>query len=334
MSPMLRGSKLVPSTRPNEAMVTQARGTSVRMIAPVQVEWASTPAAWMTEAMGSTMTAEIKPWMAPERTLAAATSQMGHGAWTRSSISRVNPNSWDICKATGCTPWNMTEIPTTPGMSTVANAEDAAALGVPPLADRLADLGEDVEEDEHREKRLYHGTGHELDQVLPQHHRGPAASAPPGRSGWPTRRNGLASWRSGSGPGGAPARSSSSVAQLPAGEVDEHGLEAGLGHRQVRDLEPLALGRGHQPGEESVPTPTWQLEPASVGLGTRLTSSISRCSTSASPLLVADRLHRHDGPGPHALLEPGGRVEGEEFLPWSMMATRPQSWSPPPCSGW
>ena len=47
----------------------------------------------LTSAIGSTITAETTPWAAPERTFAIATSQIGQGACTRSSISRVNPNS-------------------------------------------------------------------------------------------------------------------------------------------------------------------------------------------------------------------------------------------------
>lgn len=73
--------------------------------------------------MGSTMTAEISPWADPDSTLAAATSQIGHGACTRSSISRVKPNSWDIWMATDWMPWNMIAMDTTPGTSTVANAD-------------------------------------------------------------------------------------------------------------------------------------------------------------------------------------------------------------------
>ena len=40
------------------------------MINQCRLMWASTPGAWTTEAMGSTMTAEMIPWTAPDRTLA------------------------------------------------------------------------------------------------------------------------------------------------------------------------------------------------------------------------------------------------------------------------
>ena len=98
--------------------------------------------------------------------MAAATSQIGHGAWTRSSISRVNPNSWAMARAIDCTPWNMIEIPTTPGTRIVAKAD--SALGPWP-ADALADLGEHEQEHEAQQEGLDEGPQHELPQVLAQH---------------------------------------------------------------------------------------------------------------------------------------------------------------------
>ena len=113
-------------------MATQASGTNVRMIHQCRDRCACTPGACTTEAIGSTMMAEITPWAAPDSTLATATSQIGHGACTRSSISRVKPNSWAMASAIDCTPWNMTEMPTTPGTRMVANA-DSAAVPCPPM---------------------------------------------------------------------------------------------------------------------------------------------------------------------------------------------------------
>src|ERR1039458_5028797 len=132
ISPIFRGSKLVPRTSPRPAIATHASGTNVRMIHQCSDRWAWTPGACTTDAMGSTMMADSTPWAAPESTFAIATSQMGHGASTRSSISRVKPNSWAIERAIDCTPWNMTEIPTTPGTRTVAKA-DSAAVPCPPM---------------------------------------------------------------------------------------------------------------------------------------------------------------------------------------------------------
>src|SRR5215470_19791452 len=142
ISPMLRGSKLVPRTSPSPAMATHASGTNVRMISQCSDRCASTPGACTTEAIGRTMIADRTPCAAPDSTLAMATSQMGHGAWTRSSISRVKPNSCAIASAIDCTPWNMTEMPITPGSRIVANADCSAGSG--PRRRRLASQWIDV----------------------------------------------------------------------------------------------------------------------------------------------------------------------------------------------
>ena len=147
-------------------MATHASGTSVRMSGQCSVMCAVTPGAWTTAAMGNTMAAEIAPWTAPDSTLAMATSQIGHGAWTRSSISRVKPNSCAMASAIDWTPWNMIEMPTTPGTSTVANAGLGAAPGA---ADALADLREHEQEDEAEQKRLDERAQDELADVLAQH---------------------------------------------------------------------------------------------------------------------------------------------------------------------
>ena len=78
------------------------------------------------------MIAEMSPCAAPEMTLDMATSQIGQGAWTRSSISRVKPNSWASGMATAWMPWNMMDNPTTPGTSTVANADSAPGTPLAP----------------------------------------------------------------------------------------------------------------------------------------------------------------------------------------------------------
>jgi hypothetical protein len=130
--PMFLGSKLVPSTSPSPAIAMQASGTNVTIISQCRFRCASTPGACTTEAIGSTMIADSTPWAAPESTFAMATSQMGHGACTRSSISLVKPNSWAMARAIDCTPWNMTEMPTTPGTRIVANS-DSATVPWPPM---------------------------------------------------------------------------------------------------------------------------------------------------------------------------------------------------------
>ena len=113
-------------------MQTQDRGTSVRISSQCRLICASTPAACTTEAMGRTMAAESRPWAPPEMTLEMATSQIGQGACTRSSISRVKPNSCASGIATAWMPWNMMERPTTPGTRTVANADSAPGTPLAP----------------------------------------------------------------------------------------------------------------------------------------------------------------------------------------------------------
>ena len=147
-------------------MARHDSGTRVTISSQWRLMCASTPAAWITEAIGRTTMAEMSPCAPPESTLEMATSQMGHGAWTRSSISRVNPNSCASGMATAWMPWNMMESPTTPGTRTVANADSAP--GMLERADALSDFGEHVEEDEAEEERLHQGADGELHQVLAQ----------------------------------------------------------------------------------------------------------------------------------------------------------------------
>ena len=77
------------------------------------------------------MAADSMPWAAPESIFSTATSQIGQGACTRSSISRVKPNSWAMASAIDCTPWNMTDMPTTPGTRMVAKADCCGAVPPP-----------------------------------------------------------------------------------------------------------------------------------------------------------------------------------------------------------
>ena len=114
-------------------METHAIGTNVRMTSQCSEIIASTPAACTTAAIGKTISTAMSPCTVADKTFEIATSHIGHGAWTRSSISRVNPNSWAMVRAIDWTPWNMTEIPTTPGTSTVAKSR-APAEPDPPTA--------------------------------------------------------------------------------------------------------------------------------------------------------------------------------------------------------
>ncbi len=81
-------------------------------------------------AIGKTSSAAKSPLNAPEITFSMATSETGIGASTRSSISRVYPNSCTIGSATDWIPWNMIESPMTPATRRVENS--AAAAPEPP----------------------------------------------------------------------------------------------------------------------------------------------------------------------------------------------------------
>ena len=198
------------------------------------------------------MAADSSPWAAPDRTLATATSQMGQGAWTRSSISRVNPNSWAMARATDCTPWNMIEIPTTPGTRMVAKA----GLGRRPLApDALADLREHEEEHEAQQERLDQRPQHELAQVLAQHQEVAQDQRPQGG-----HAGGRAECSGGRSTdvlvGGCAIDDAPSVAELLAGQVDEHRLQGRLGHREVEDREPGLLGAVRRRSRAAGPCPS------------------------------------------------------------------------------
>jgi len=71
-----------------------------------------------------------------------------------------------MLKAMDCTPWNMTERPTTPGTSTV---RERGLLRRPMPADALADLREDEEKHEAQKERLDQGADYKLAEVLLQH---------------------------------------------------------------------------------------------------------------------------------------------------------------------
>ena len=80
----------------------------------------------MNRASGKTTAAAIGPWRAPEAIFSTATAHTGRGAITRSSISRVYPNSCTSGSATACTPWKTIAVATTPASSSVENAASAA----------------------------------------------------------------------------------------------------------------------------------------------------------------------------------------------------------------
>src|SRR5580700_5760458 len=333
ISPMLRGSKLVPSTSPSPAMATHASGTNVTMIHQCNVRCACTPGAWTTEAIGSTRIADSTPWAAPDSTLAIATSQIGHGAWTRSSISRVKPNSWAMARAIDWTPWNITEIPTTPGTRIVANA-DCCTGPRPPMLWPI--FGNTYRKTKHSKNgwMIVRSTNSQMCFLSTTRSRSISApsavqlAAATDRVGPPPiRRDGacvasetaispaaprLASARATPAPASVGlASAQASVPQLLAGQVDEHRLQTRFGDGQVHQVEPTVLGRRGDPGDQPVGALDVQLDPAlhapSPGdpghlPGKQLTQ----------PVHVANSLHRDDRVGADTLLQRSGSVQRED----------------------
>ena len=115
-------------------------------------------------AIGKTTSAAISAWIAPDATFSIATAHTGIGASTRSSISRVYPNSCTIGSATDWMPWKMIEIAIDAGDEQRGEVGRAARA-----ADRLADLREHVREHEDQQQRLHHRAAEEHPELLAQH---------------------------------------------------------------------------------------------------------------------------------------------------------------------
>ena len=95
-----RGSNRVPNVRPRAAAVSRANGVRVSRMS--QLTWMCTGVAGTTAAIGNTSNAANRPLSMPAVILPSATSEMGSGASTRSSISFVYPNS---CTRGSATDW-------------------------------------------------------------------------------------------------------------------------------------------------------------------------------------------------------------------------------------
>ena len=159
----VRGSNRVPNASPSAPHMKHASGVSVSSTG--QLMWRCTGVAGTIAAIGNTSSALTAPLSAPAVTFSIATRSTGIGARTRSSISRVYPNSCTIGSATDWMPWKMIASPTTPATSAVENSAAPRARA----ADALADLREDVREHEDEQQRLEQGAGQELLDVLAQH---------------------------------------------------------------------------------------------------------------------------------------------------------------------
>jgi len=70
--------------------------------------------------------------IALKQTFSNATAQSGSGHMTRSSISRVIPNSAESGSATAAMPENMMATAIRPGRITVPKSVPPAAMGLPP----------------------------------------------------------------------------------------------------------------------------------------------------------------------------------------------------------
>ena len=85
----VRGSKIVPKVSPSADVVTHASGSRVTSTSQCTCRLMWIWLAWTTAAIGNTIAAASRPWMAPNTTFSIATSDTGSGASTRSSISFV-----------------------------------------------------------------------------------------------------------------------------------------------------------------------------------------------------------------------------------------------------
>ena len=284
------------------------------MIHQCRLRWASTPAAWTTDAMGRTMMAEMTPWMAPDRTLAHRHQP--------DRARRLDP--------------------------VLDLAGEPELLGH--LQRHRLDALEHDRDPHHAGDE--HGGERRLARARPLHRRrrpgrswgrrrgrrSTAETAAPrcgrtnstkcfrsttrSRSISAPRAIRLAERPSGSawavaiGPrarAGAGSRSSSSVAQLPAGEVDEHGLEASARPPRGRAPRSRRLGRRHQPGEQAGPCPcTCSSTPPSAARRAGDAFDVLGAGARGQLARVAGRPDGDDGVGPDALLEARRGVEGQD----------------------
>jgi len=118
--------------------------------------------------MGKTIAAEMRPCTVPDRTFSTATNQIGHGAWTRSSISRGE------AKLLGHAQGNGLHALEHDGKADDARYQHRREGGLrhrPVPANALADLREDEEKHEAQQERLDQGANDKLAEVLFQYHQ-------------------------------------------------------------------------------------------------------------------------------------------------------------------
>ena len=238
-----------------------ASGISVSTIGQWTDRCACTPGAWTTAAIGNTISAASSPCTAPESTfatrdqpdrarrlhavldLAGVAELLSHQHRDRLDALEHDRDPDDARDEHG-------------GERRLGHLAAAAA-------DPLADRGEHVEEHEHEQERLDQRADHELAEVLRSTTRSRRISASSAeRLAAIVERVGsivMRAWRRRAG--GCGGRGHQSRSSLP-GEVDEDGLEARLGDRQVGEVEAAALGRVYDPRHEPLGALDMQLDAA------------------------------------------------------------------------
>src|ERR1035437_1323319 len=179
------------------------------------------------QAMGITSRAAMMLCMALKQTFSRATAHRGSGHMTRSSISRVMPNSLESGSATPAIPENMMATAIKPGSRMVPkSAPPPTAMGLPlPMRGRM----------KVKTKRNSSGC------IPTRRMKGRNSRVSTRRSRRNRPRKDLRK---------IPGWSSMLFTQVPPGEFDEDGFQAGLGNLQVAQ----AVGGGglHQVRQQAV----------------------------------------------------------------------------------
>ena len=208
----------------------------------------------------------------------------------------------------------MIVIPTTPGTSTVANADSASLAAA--AADALADRREHVEEDEHEQERLHQRADRELGEVLSQHdqvaqdqrEQAPSGLRPPSsaqaRSRWAPHRRGAGRGSRRRG-GGHQSRSS-----LPVSEMNTVSRLGSDTERSASSKPPASAALTTRGTSRSAPLTCSSTPPSTTRV--RVTSAISPREPLGERLDVAVGLDGDDRVGADRALERLGRVERED----------------------
>ncbi len=257
MRPMLRGSNFVPRNRPSAEKAMHAGGMIVSRVSQWTVRWAWTPLAWTTAAIGNTMAAA-------DHALDGAREHLGHGDEPHRA-RRLHPvldlpgvaELLGQTIATAWMPWNMMEMPTTPGTRMVANADSPD-----PRRRRCRSPWPMVGKTYRKTKTSRNGcTSVRVTNSTLFFHSTIRSRCSRPTSAWrgPRRRRaGLGddpvAHRCDAALGGRGGVAGTvvmpSVAEVLPGQVDEHGLEGRFGDREVEHLAARLLGDADDPGQQ------------------------------------------------------------------------------------